>query len=238
MSSQGINITFWVSAFILLLLGSYLYQKMTEKEETVHEKRALISFMSQDAIIIGIIALMGFVPSLGYISVVPGVISLTLVHIPVLLGAALFGPKRGFIYGLAFGVTSWVQATMNPTGLNLFFVYPWISVLPRVLFGFLAGLIFELLNKKTTICRKSFGQGLIFFLLTALHTGLVFATLFIFYRGELVTLANSFAGALAFGITMGFFAIIAVGALGEALLASLVLPPLVKALSRNKILRR
>lgn len=238
MSSLAINITFWVGAIILLLAGSYLYQKMTEKDESQAEKRKLIVSMSQDAIIIGIIVLMGFVPSLGYISVVPGVISLTLVHIPVLLGAALFGPKRGFIYGLAFGITSWIQATMNPTGLNLFFVYPWISVLPRVLFGFLAGLIFELLDKKTTICRKSIGQGIVFFLLTALHTGLVFLTLFIFHGGEIMALANGFAGALAFGFTLGFFGIIALGALGEALLSSLVLPPLVKALSRNKKKRR
>lgn len=238
MSSLAINITFWISVLVLLICGSYLYQKMTEKADTVSDKRKLIAAMSQDAVIIGIIILMGFVPSLGYISVVPGVISLTLVHIPVLLGASLFGAKRGFVYGLTFGITSWIQATMSPTGLNLFFVYPWISVLPRVIFGFLAGLVFELLNKKTTICRKSLVMALIYFLLTALHTGLVFATLFIFYGGELMALANGFAGALAFGLTLGFFAIIAIGALGEALVSALVLPPLSKALSRSYLKRR
>lgn len=233
MSVTARNIIFWIAIALLVILGARLYHRVSEKEGTVSSKRNLIISMSQDAVIIAIIALLGFVPSVGYIPVVPGVISLTLIHLPVLLGAALFGAKRGFIYGLAFGITSWAQATMNPTGLNLFFVYPWISILPRIIFGFLAGLVFELLDKKTRICRKPFGQGVAFFLLTVLHTGLVFASLFIFFGRDLMALANGFGGAVAFGLTLGFFAIIGIGALGEALLSAIALPPLVKALSRR-----
>lgn len=234
MNTTARNIIFWILIAFLVIFGAYLYRKINEKGDSLEGRRGLIISMTQDAVIVAIIVLLGFVPSIGYIPVVPGVISLTLIHLPVLLGAALFGPKRGIIYGLAFGLTSWAQATMNPTGLNFFFIYPWVSILPRVIFGFLAGLIFDLLDKKTRICRRSFGQGVIFFLLTLLHTGLVFASLFIFFGRELVELANGFAGGVVLGLTLGFSAIIVIGALGEALLSAIALPPLVKALSRKK----
>lgn len=228
MSQTARNIIFWVLAAALFLGAVAVYKKFTERGDAESQKRDTIVSMAHDALIIGIIALMGFVPSIGYIAVVPGVISLTLVHIPVLLGAYLFGWKRGLFYGIAFGITSWIQASMNPTGLNFFFIYPWVSVLPRAIFGFSAGLLFELLRKKTRIWRRPIIIGVLSFLLSAWHTALVISSLFLFFGADLMALASSFGGSTAFGVTLTFFGILILGALGEAIVAAIAIPPLAK----------
>ena len=60
--------------------------------------------MVQLSLMAAIVVLLSFVPFLGYIPLV--VIKATTVHIPVILGAILLGPKAGGILGGVFGITS------------------------------------------------------------------------------------------------------------------------------------
>ena len=219
-------VVFWLF-FAFYFVSYLLYLHKVSPEEG---KNYSVSMMSEDAIIIAIIVVMGFIPQLGYISVVPG-ISLTLMHLPVLLGAYRGGWKRGILYGFAFGITSCLQAIQNNVGLNAFFIYPWISVLPRVLFAFFAGLSFSFFKKGNKLSHDGLLLSAISFALTLLHTGLVFADLFLFYPSEMVSFFSN-SSVIGNGIVLGVTLILILGCLGEATLAALFTPIVGKALDK------
>lgn len=88
---------------------------------------------------------------LGFIPWVTGV-SLTIMHIPVIIGAVLEGPLVGVAIGLIFGVSSLIQASVNPTGPgDALFTNPLVSVLPRLFIGPVAWLVFSSLKKKRVV---------------------------------------------------------------------------------------
>lgn len=102
--------------------------------------------MVMTALFMAIIVIMILVPNVGYINLV--VIKATLVHIPVIIGAIVIGPKIGAILGLTFGITSLISNTINPSLLSFAFspFYQlgdiggngWsivIAILPRILVG-------------------------------------------------------------------------------------------------------
>ncbi|MCX7714853.1 MAG: ECF transporter S component [Clostridia bacterium] len=60
-----------------------------------------------------IIILLAATPSLGYIPI--GVTRATIIHIPVILGSLVLGPKKGAILGAIFGLTSLLKSTFEPT---------------------------------------------------------------------------------------------------------------------------
>lgn len=100
-----------------------------------------------------------FVPSLGYIQI--GSISLTTVHLPVIIGAFLLGPIFGGFLGLAFGVGSLIMAFVT-SSFNLPFTNPLLSVVPRVLLGFSVGLFSLIFQTKDKIySRLRFGYSIL-----------------------------------------------------------------------------
>ncbi len=98
------------------------------------------------SIFVALIFLMGMVPQIGFITIVPGN-PITILHIPVLIAAVLLSFKYFWIPGLAFGLVSLIQAAMNPVGLNIAFINPLVSVLPRVLFVFAVFFLFRLFKQ-------------------------------------------------------------------------------------------
>lgn len=62
----------------------------------------------------------------------------TIMHVPVIIGAILEGPKAGMLIGLMFGGFSLVQNIISPNLLSFAFLNPLVSVLPRVLIGLTA----------------------------------------------------------------------------------------------------
>jgi uncharacterized membrane protein len=65
--------------------------------------------------------------------------SLTVVHVPVIIGAVLEGPVVGMGVGAIFGVSALIKAATAPQGpIDAFFVNPVVSVLPRILIGLAA----------------------------------------------------------------------------------------------------
>ena len=116
-------------------------------------------YMVELAMMIAIIILMSFTP-LGYLRT-PG-LSITLLTIPVAVGAIILGPRGGAICGLAFGATSFYMAltgsssfaamllSINPFGTFI------TCIVARVLEGWLTGLIFAALYKKASARKVSY----------------------------------------------------------------------------------
>ena len=105
--------------------------------------------MVQMAILIAIMLIFAFTP-LGYLKI--GLIEITLMVLPVAVGAIVLGPTAGAILGGAFGLTSFIQCFgASPFGTFLFGLNPvltfFVCVVPRVLCGWLSGLLFVALKK-------------------------------------------------------------------------------------------
>jgi len=131
-----------------------------------------------DALFLALFFVFAYVPYLGYINI--GTLAFTTMHILVIIGALLFGKRRGILYGFFFGITSLVIAINYPGTLNYFCLNPFISILPRVLFGLISGLLFDFL--RTHCSQKKFNILIIFSsgLLTLVHTILYFVCFYIF----------------------------------------------------------
>lgn len=74
--------------------------------------------------------------------------SLTIMHVPVIIGAILEGPIVGVAIGLIFGLFSLIQAAVAPTGpADVWFTNPLLSILPRLFIGPVAWLSWNALKK-------------------------------------------------------------------------------------------
>lgn len=77
-----------------------------------------------------------------------GGISITIMHIPVIIGAILEGPIVGVAIGLIFGLFSMIQAAVAPNGpSDVWFTNPVLSVLPRLFIGPVAWLVWTALKR-------------------------------------------------------------------------------------------
>ena len=106
-----------------------------------------------------IMMVMAFTP-LGYIPL--PFMNATTMHIPVIIGACLLGPKTGAILGGIFGLTSVVKATIQPNITSFVFTpfYSFspqfhggfesliVAIVPRIFIGLVAGYLFLFLKKK------------------------------------------------------------------------------------------
>ena len=104
--------------------------------------------MVELAVLIAVIFIMAFTP-LGYIKT--PAIEITLIVIPVAVGAVVLGPTAGAVLGLTFGITSLIQSFMSPMGAIMLEVNPIFRVItcivPRILCGWLTGLVYVALKK-------------------------------------------------------------------------------------------
>lgn len=189
------------------------------------------------AMLSSILMLMGFVPSLGFITLNP-TISFTLMHIPVLFGAYLLGWRGGLWFGFLFGMISFFMALSSPvTFLDPFFQNPLISVVPRIVFGLLSGLLFEAAHRwfSHVMVHK---VALAFFasFLTLVHTILVLSTLGILQGSEVMTILIGFDPNITY---LGFILlIVGLNGIWEASLAFVLVPILAISVSKNSTFRR
>lgn len=133
------------------------------------------------------------------------VIKATTVHIPVIIGAILFGPMAGGILGGVFGICSLISNTMAPTLLSFAFSpflsttgFPgvakalWISVGCRILIGVVAGWLFLLLEHWNV--NHLFSLTLTGFIGSLTNTILVMGSIYVLF-------AKQYAQAKEVGIT-------------------------------------
>ena len=162
-----------------------------------------------------------------------GPVHITLVHIPVLIGAITMGPKAGGILGFVFGLSSMITATMRGTPDSIVFS-PFLSkslwsvviaIVPRVLFGLFAAWIFKALvrTKKVPLplaAGISAGVG------TILHTVMVLGSIYLFLGRMYAQLMNVAYETLL----IAFGAVVVTNGLVEAAAAILVCAPLARPL--------
>lgn len=115
-------------------------------------------YLVQMALLVAIIILMAFTP-IGYIKM-PG-LEITLIVVPVAVGAVLMGPVGGAILGGVFGITSFIQCFgMSPFGAALLQINPiltfFVCVPTRILAGWIAGLVFAAMKKGKHTRRASY----------------------------------------------------------------------------------
>lgn len=130
------------------------------KTETKAAKKKSMSAkdLTTLGLLTGILLLMSFTP-LGYFHTFG--IDISLMMIPVGIGAMLMGPKAGAWLGFIFGGTSFYQAMTGSSAFSamLFSISPlrtFLLCIPtRMLMGFLVGvlfLVFQKLDRKKTAC--------------------------------------------------------------------------------------
>ncbi len=188
------------------------------------------------AVFLAIIVVMSFTP-IGYLKI--GTVEISLLAIPVAMGAALLGVGGGAVLGLAFGVTSLIQCFgMSAFGTALMGINPALTailcIVPRVLVGVASALVYKVLNKKNIQANVS---SLASFLTAAVVNTVLFVGLFIAFFGntEFYTgLETQFAttGVIAF-----FAAFVGVNGIVEAVASAAVggaLGSVIKKIEKQK----
>ena len=156
------------------------------KKENKSMKNKVIERIVINAIIITIIAVMSFVPQVGYITIGVNAVSITTIPIAVLLFAWMFGWKEGAVAGLAFGVFSMVKAFAMPAApSDIYFQNPFVSVFPRLIFGFISGIVFDLLRLVKRPMLRYWMDVIVVPFLVALHTTIVLVMFSLFSKTEL-----------------------------------------------------
>lgn len=139
------------------------------------KKKSNVYQMTTISMLFAILIIQTFVPWLGYIPVGP--IDATIVHVTVILAAVLFGSKTGLALGTSWGLLSMLRAAIQPTAFNVVFLNPLISVVPRLLVGWLSGVLFNVISQKLSR-RWSYAITALFG--TGLNTLLVLGGIYLF----------------------------------------------------------
>lgn len=192
-------------------------------------KKGRILRLTQLSVLIALLLIFGFT-SIGYIKI--GVIEITLNVIPVAIGAIVLGPSAGAVCGLVFGLTSfWQCFGMSAFGTMLFGVNPFLTfilcVIPRVLEGWLSGLVFKGLSKKFS--NNSVPCAVASVCCPLLNT-LLFVGSFILLFGQTDVFASLYGQSAATNI-VGFFAwFVGLNGLVEAIAGFVISSAVSKAL--------
>ena len=193
------------------------------------------------ALFTAIIIMMAFVPYLGYINLV--VIKATLIHVPVIIGSIMLGPKRGAFLGFVFGCTSLINNTFNPSLLSFAFS-PFYSVgeiggnffsiiicfVPRILVGVVPFFVYEGIRR---LCRNKKGSDWLALPLAGVvgaftNTLLVMNLIYFCFREQFAAAKEIALEAVYSAI----LAIIAANGIPEAIVAAVIGTAVCKALIR------
>ena len=193
-------------------------------------------YMATLAMLCGVLLVMGMT-GIGFIPL--PLIKATTMHIPVLLGAILLGPKAGAVLGGLFGLCSiWANTTtpnllsfafspfMTTEGLPGVCKSLWIALGCRVLFGAISGWIWYLVKG---ICKK---EDLALPITAAIgslcHTVLVMGSIYLLLAQQYAA-AKNIAVSAVFGLVMGT---VTASGIPEAIVAAILVTVIGKALLR------
>ncbi len=180
------------------------------------------------ALFAGIIFILGVTP-FGFIPL--GVFKIVTIHIPVIIGSIILGPKKGAFLGFIFGLTSFIMAHLQPSVTSYFFS-PIISgnlfslivcFVPRILVGVIPYFVFKLLKKCININVSLILSGLIGSLV---NTVLVLSFIYIFFAEKYAEALNTTLDNLIIVI----FTSVGLNATLEALASSILVLTICKAM--------
>ena len=169
-----------------------------------------IAQMARMSLLMAIIILLTFTP-LGYITIGP--IAATTIQMPVIIGGILMGPSAGLMLGGIFGLSAVAKVLLMPGAdifataiLNYnFLLYCMIAILPRLIMGWMSGVLalglkkVSYFNRGTNIARYAITGFVGSMLNTVLYLGFLWL-----FASEIVAELNqmdiSRVGAFVMGI--------------------------------------
>lgn len=191
-------------------------------------------YMATLAMLCGVLLVMGMT-GIGFIPL--PVIKATTMHIPVILGAILLGPKAGGILGALFGLCS-IWANTTTPGLLSFAFSPfmtteglpgvakslWIALGCRILFGLIAGWLWKFFYR---LFKKEYvSLPMTAAVATICHTLLVMGSIY-FLLAQQYAQAKNVAISAVFGLIMGT---ITASGVPEAIVAAILVTVIGKTL--------
>lgn len=183
--------------------------------------------MVQTALFAALIVALSFLPFIGYIPL--GFTNATTIHIPVILGSILLGPKRGAVLGGVFGLTSLINNTLYPKVTSFVFT-PFFSggvaeggigslvicFVPRILVGIVPYYVYKFLSRKDK--RRPLALAVAGFAGSLTNTLLVMNLIYLLF-GEQWAAAQGKASEFLYGIILG---VIGINGVPEAIVAAVL----------------
>lgn len=200
----------------------------------------------QMGIFSALIFVLAFTPFVGYIPL--GFTRATIIHIPVIMGSLILGPKRGAALGAVFGLTSFMNNTFNPT-ITSFVFTPFYSLgeysggigsiiicfLPRILIGVVPYYIYRIavkIRREEKISVVGLALAGVGGALT--NTLMVMSLICVFFK-DTYAAANGVATEAVYGFIVG---IIGINGVPEAIIAAVITVVLGKTLMRKGVMER
>lgn len=198
------------------------------------QKKTNVRLLTQMALLTALMLVMAFTP-LGYIPL--PFMNATTMHIPVIIGACLLGPKMGGVLGGLFGITSVVRATISPN-LTSFVFTPFysfspefhgswtsliVAIVPRILIGVCAGLVF--IGLKKLIHNETISLAVSGFVGSMVNTIGVMGLIYLLF-GEQYAAAGGTDPSLLLGVIMG---VVGLNGVPEAIIAAVLTAAVSKA---------
>lgn len=197
----------------------------------------------RDFVLLALFTAIVFVLGLTPLGMVPlGLIKATTLHIPVIIGCLLLGPRYGAVLGAMFGLVSFLSNTMSPAVLSFAFT-PLVPVpgtpngsplslvicfVPRILVGVVPWFVYRGLQK----LMKESSRGEILSMTIAgasgaiLNTGLVMSLIYFLFRDAYASVNGIPVEAVA-GVVLG---VVGTNGVAETALAAVLTPAIGKIL--------
>ncbi|WP_297632463.1 ECF transporter S component [uncultured Clostridium sp.] len=173
----------------------------------------------------GITIFMGLT-GIGFIPIPP--VKLTIMGVPVIIGAILEGPLVGGLVGLVFGLFGMYQAIAAPFPTSPLFLNPITSLVPRILIGVITYYVYRALRNRFK--KESVAIGISAIVGSLVNTVGVLGCIYIFGLNQYASLLhiskNSVLGAL--GIIAG------TNGIPEAIICTVITIPVVLAVMKIK----
>lgn len=197
----------------------------------------------RDFVLLALFTAIVFVLGLTPLGMVPlGLIKATTLHIPVIIGCLLLGPRYGAVLGFMFGLVSFLSNTMSPAALSFAFT-PLIPVpgtpngsplsliicfVPRILVGVVPWFVYRGLQK--LMKESSRGEVLSMAIAGAvgavLNTALVMSLIYFLFRDAYASVNGIPVEAVA-GVVLG---VVGTNGVAETALAAVLTPAIGKIL--------
>lgn len=196
-------------------------------------KSSKVSTLVRLALLSAIIVIMSLTP-LGFLNI--GIFAITFITIPVIIGAITMGPVSGAFLGAVFGLMSFINAFKGSAmGAAMLAVNPFLTFVvcfvPRVLMGWLCGLLYRALNRSGKDPLWAVGTASIS---GALFNTILFMSAFILCFGHSDYVQNLQGGANVFVFVVSMVGLNGlVEAISCAVIGTAISAPLLKFLKRS-----
>ncbi|MBA1392591.1 ECF transporter S component [Bombilactobacillus bombi] len=183
------------------------------------------------AVLIAIILVQSMTPFLGFIPL--GLVNVTIIHLTVIVAAIVLGPGDGALVGLIWGIGTMIRAYTAPTSPldTMVFTNPIIAVLPRILVGYLAGVVYR--QTKNKLQAKTLRMALAAGIGSLTNTLVVLGLMRLLFASAMASAYKVTSGALNAVI----MTIVATNGIPELIAAVIIVPMICLAIFRaNKFL--